>query len=268
MSRIRKAALVVLAALYLCSLFASVLAPANYATQFREHAGEPPSRAFPLGVDELGRDRFSRLLFGSQISLLLAPAAALLATLLAAGVGMATAFLGKWADRLLGTVTNLLLSLPMLFLMLMVRGMLPLNVDPWVSAAITFLLLGLLGWPAAARVAHAAARSALGATFLLQAESAGLTRSRILLSHLLPHLRPVLLAQFLMLIPLFILGEANLSLLGLGVSEPLPSWGSLLAELNNISSLAEKPWLLAPAAALFASVLCFSLVSRNPETGP
>jgi ABC-type dipeptide/oligopeptide/nickel transport system permease subunit len=81
----------------------------------------------------------------------------------------------------------------------------------------------------------------------------------------LPHLRPVLAAQFWLLVPAFILGEANLGILGLGVAEPLPSWGSLLGELQSLYSLRAEPWRLAPAILVLASVLCFHLAAAAPR---
>ena len=146
MKSLRRTALVLLAAIYLAGLSAAWLAPAGYANQFRESAGAPPSRAFLLGTDDLGRDSFSRLLYGSRLSLTLAPAAALLATLIAALVGITAGYAGGWIEICLMRVTDLFLSIPWLFLLLIVRAFLPLNVRPLESVAITFCLLGLLGW--------------------------------------------------------------------------------------------------------------------------
>ena len=114
------------------------------------------------------------------------------------------------------------LSLPWLFLLLTVRALLPLNVPPVTSIVVTFALLGLLGWAAAARVVHASVRTLRNSDFVLQARASGCGRLRLLFVHLLPNLRPILLAQFWISIPVFILTEANLGLMGLGVSEPLP----------------------------------------------
>ena len=121
--------------MFLAAVFAGVLVPAPFAKQFRESPSAPPSAQHPLGTDELGRDALSRLLYGTRVSLLLAPAAALLATFLAALVGGLAGYLGGWFERVALGATNLWLSLPWLFLLLTARAMLPLNVAPGTSVA-------------------------------------------------------------------------------------------------------------------------------------
>jgi len=147
----------ILATVFLASLSAGTLAPASYAKQFREEPDAAPSRQHWLGTDDLGRDRFSRVLYGTRISLLLAPAAAFLAAALAGLLGGVAGYLGGWTKRSLMAATDLVLSLPWLFLLLAVRALLPLNVEPLQSVTITFLILGCLGWAAGARVVCAGA---------------------------------------------------------------------------------------------------------------
>jgi peptide/nickel transport system permease protein len=247
------------------ALMAGVVAPYPYEQQFREAVNAAPSVQFPLGTDELGRDRFSRLLYGMRVSLLLAPAAALVAALIAGVAGAAAGYLGGAFDQVFLQATDVFLSLPWLFLFLLVRALIPLNASPLVSAIATFALLGLLGWAGPARVARVAARSLRQADFVLQAKASGRRLSRLLLVDLLPNLRPVLLAQFWLSLPVFILAEANLGLLGLGVAEPLPSWGALLRELENYQSIGSRPWMLAPAVALVMVVGCLHLVMARTE---
>jgi peptide/nickel transport system permease protein len=247
------------------SLAASWLAPAGYAKQYREAADAPPSHAHWLGTDEIGRDRFARLLYGTRISLLLAPAAALLSTLMAALIGGLAGYLGgKWA-RAAMAVTDLFLSLPWLFLLITVRAMMPLNVSPVISVLVTFLMLGLLGWTTAARVLCTTAGSLRDSDFVRQARASGIRGARLFWIHVVPNLKPVLLAQFWISIPAFILSEANLGILGLGVAEPLPSWGSLLKELEGLVSVGEEPWKFIPLALLVVVVTSFQLVLSKPD---
>jgi peptide/nickel transport system permease protein len=265
MKQLRWIAVGLLALIFLGALGASFIAPASYEKQFREDPDHRPSRQYPLGTDDLGRDRLSRLLYGMRISLLLAPAAALIATLLAAVIGGAGAYAGGAWDQFTRAFIDLFLSLPWLFLLLAVRAVLPLNIPAVASVAITFALLGTLGWAASARVVSAAVREMRDSEFVLQARAAGCGPWRLLFAHVLPNVRPILLAQFWISVPLFILTEANLGMLGLGVTEPLPSWGNLLRELENYSALASSPWLWAPLVSLFVVVSLFQFALGEGE---
>ncbi len=247
------------------SLSANWLAPGGYAKQYREAAGAAPSRQHWLGTDEIGRDRFARVLYGTRISLLLAPAAALLSTLMAAFVGGLAGYLGGGWARAAMAVTDLFLSLPWLFLLITVRAMLPLNVSPVISVLVTFLMLGLLGWTSAARVLCTSAATLRSSDFVRQARAAGVRGVRLFWIHVLPNLRPVLYAQFWISIPAFILSEANLGILGLGVAEPMPSWGSLLKELEGLVSVGEEPWKFVPLALLVIVMTSFQLVLSKQE---
>src|SRR6266851_10032979 len=162
MSLGRKLACAVLVLVLGASAAANWLAPAGYSRQYREVTNAPPSRTHWLGTDEIGRDRFARLLYGTRISLLLAPAAALISTLMAALVGGLAGYLGGGWARIAMAVTDLFLSLPWLFLLITVRALMPLNVSPLASVLVTFLMLGMLGWTSAARVLCATSASLRG----------------------------------------------------------------------------------------------------------
>ncbi len=249
------------------SLAANWLAPAGYAKQYREVPDAAPSRRHWLGTDDIGRDRLARVLYGTRISLLMAPAAALLSTLMAALVGGLTGYLGgAWARGAMA-VTDLFLSMPWLFLLITVRAVMPLNVSPLFSVVVTFLLLGLLGWTSSARVLCASATSLRDSDFVRQARASGIRGPRLFWMHVLPNLKPVLYAQFWISIPAFILSEANLGILGLGVAEPMPSWGSLLKELEGLVSVGEEPWKFVPLVLLVVVVTSFQFVlSRQEES--
>jgi peptide/nickel transport system permease protein len=261
----RYAAIAVLILIVGASLLADVIAPASYAEQFREIPNAAPSHSHPLGTDDLGRDRLSRTLHGTRISLLLAPAAALVSALLAALIGGLAGYVGGWLERVAMATTDLFLSLPWLFLLLMVRALLPLNASPLTSVTITFLILGLLGWSGAARVLCAEAHNFRTGDVLLQARATGQHGWRLFAKQLAPQLEPVLSAQFWISIPVFILSEANLGILGLGVAEPLPSWGSLLRELGSFSSLSSEWWRLVPLGLLVAVVTSFQVLLSREE---
>jgi peptide/nickel transport system permease protein len=238
----------------------TALLPAHYERQNRDSPNAGPSRQFPLGTDDLGRDRFSRLVYGTRVSLLLATAAATFSCLVAAFLG-GIAGLGV-ADNLILGAADLFLSLPWLFLLLMVRAFLPLNVSPLVSVTITFLLLGALGWAAPARVVRAAVRKLNESDFMLQARATG--SSRLLRKHLIPNLMPILWAQLWITIPAYVLAESTLGMLGLGVMEPLPSWGNLLRELEG-GAIAGHLWLLVPVLLLAAVVGSFQVIFERED---
>jgi ABC-type dipeptide/oligopeptide/nickel transport system permease subunit len=234
--------------------------PARYEHQFRDSPNAGPSRQFPLGTDDLGRDRMSRLIYGTRVSLLLATAAAIFSCGLAALLGGISG-LGI-ADKLILGAADLFLSLPWLFLLLMVRAFLPLNVSPLVSVTITFLLLGALGWAAPAKVVRAAVRKLNGSDFMLQARATG--SSRLLRKHLIPNVMPILWAQLFITIPAYVLAETTLGMLGLGVMEPLPSWGNLMREMEG-QGIMGHPWLLAPVLVLAAVVGGFQVILQRED---
>lgn len=255
----RKLAAIVLALLVVASFGLSLLPRFSYSAQHRESIDAGFSLCYPLGTDDLGRDRLARLLAATRVSLLLAAAAALGAVLLAGLAGGIAGYWGGWWDRLLARSIDLMLSLPWLFLLLAARALLPLDASPLASLAVTYALLGLLGWAAPARVVRAGVREFRDSEFVMRARAGGSSDVRILCRQVMPNLRPILLAQFWISIPVFILTEANLGFLGLSAGEPFPTWGSLLRELQDplLAPLAA----FAPVAAIAISVVCFKLLS-------
>jgi peptide/nickel transport system permease protein len=261
----RRVAAVVLALLALSMLLAETIAPHSYSEQFRDATNAQASRQFPLGTDALGRDRFSRALYGGRLSLVCAPAAALLSGLLAMALGFAGGFGGRRAERAVSLLADLCLSLPWLFALLAARATLPLNAAPAATVAVTFALLGALGWAGPCRMIVAAVKRHKSSDFALMAHASGSPGWRIAAVQILPNVLPLAFAQFLVTAPAFLLAEANLGLLGLGVPEPLPSIGGMLRDLENVSGIAAHPLVLAPAVLLFVIVSCFHLLVSADE---
>jgi peptide/nickel transport system permease protein len=252
---LRRVSASLLVLIFSAALLANAVAPAGYEEQFRDSPNVGPCRRFPLGTDELGRDRLSRLLHGSRISLLLAPGAALLAVSVGLLLGAAAGYCEGLVARAALSLTDLAASLPSLLLLLFARAMLPLNVDPKASITITFVLLGAVGWTSSVRMFAAAIVSARQSDYVKQARAAGCRPGRIVGLQIASAIRPVLAAQFWILVPLFLLAEANLSMLGLGVNEPLPSWGNLLTEIPMTPGIWQQPWLLAPTVLMLVVLL-------------
>lgn len=263
--KVRRVCAVVLCIIFAAGLFAGTVSPYPYFKQFRERPNAAPSTSHLLGTDSLGRDLFARLVYGTRVSLLLAPAAALLATLIAGAFGGFAGLTGGLCEKFILAAADLSMALPLLFVLLALRAVLPLDISPILSVIATFVLLGLLGWPSSLRVVWAATKNLRNSDFLLLARAMGCGRWRMIVRHVLPNLRPILFAQFWISIPLFVLTEATLSMLGLGVMEPLPSWGNLLRGLEDISVISANPWRLAPLVLLILVVICFQLVLPAQE---
>lgn len=265
MKTVRFVAITLLILAGLAALGANYIAPAGYEHQFRESPDASPSAQHPLGTDDLGRDRFARLLYGMRVSFLLAPLAAAVATLLAALLGGFAGYFGGWVERCLMVLVDLFLCIPWLFLLITVRAVLPLNISPEASVVVTFTLLGFLGWAASARVICAGTRDMMKSEFVWLARASGFSGFKLVWLHLLPNLRSTLLAQFWISIPVFIITEANLGVLGLGVSEPLPSLGSILRELQNVVTLRPEPWQFVPLIVLIVVVSSFQTLLNKHE---
>ena len=232
----------------------------SYSTQDRFAIGEGISQTHPAGTDSLGRDRLVRLAAALILGLAGALIASALTTAIAAVVGTAAAFAPKWAGWLLLLCSDAFLAVPWLFLLMIIRSSLPLTMTPLHSAAITFLVLGLLGWPACARAVHSGVLAIRHAEWMTYGHAGGLGPLQLMRRHVPPHLLPLLLPQFLVCIPAYLVAEANLGTLGLGVSEPLPSWGSMLLELDNSALLATSHLLYLPILLLVVVLLLFELL--------
>ena len=250
---------------FVAGLAASVVAPYDYAAQFRDHTAEPPSAQFFLGTDDLGRDRFSRLLYAARVSLLMAPATAGATLVLVTALGLIAGWRHGWIDSGVMVVSDLLLSLPLLFLVLTLRALLPLNVGPIASIGALALVFAAVGWPTGMRVIRAVVDGLRSSPAVVHARAYGCGTVRLFGVHVLPRLRSPLAAQFWILAPAFLIAEANLGVLGLGVSEPLPSLGNLLAELRDYERIPEAPWILAPAGLLLSVLSSLHFVVSGGE---
>ena len=236
--------------------------PWTYAAQDREQIGAFSTTGHPAGTDELGRDRAVRTAAALLLGLAGSMAASVLASVLAVSVGVAAAFAAPHIGRALLFAGDLFLTLPWIFLLMMVRSALPLTTAPLTSAATTFFLLGLLGAPAFLRVHYARAAAFQRAEWWLQARASGLRPAQRLFQ-LLPHLFPLLLTQFVLYVPACIIAEANLGTLGLGVSEPLASWGSMLQSLQNSLFLGSSKLVYLPIALLVVVLMLLELLVFN-----
>jgi ABC-type dipeptide/oligopeptide/nickel transport system permease subunit len=162
--------------------------------------------------------------------------------------------------------SDLLLSLPLLFLVLTLRALLPLNVGPAASIIALAGVLAAAGWPAGTRVIRTVVLGLRTNPAVVHARAYGCGTARLFRAHVLPRLRSPLAAQFWILVPAFLIAEANLGILGLGVSEPVPSLGNLVAELRDYERIPEAPWIVAPAALLVSILTALHLLLSRSES--
>lgn len=211
-----------------------------------------------LGTDANGRDVFSRLLWGGQISLTIGFLALLVASPIGLLVGGFAGYWGGWADVLLMRATEILMAIPTLFLLVSLAALIPPQVSSTQRFALVVVLLSLIGWAGLARVIRGMVLSLKEQDFVEAARALGASSSRIVLRHVLPQTLSYLLVAVVVGVPGYMLAESGLSFLGLGIQAPDASWGNLLKEAQDISNLVERPWLMAPGLLLFLAVWAFN----------
>ena len=218
---------------------------------------DEPGRIFLMGSDGYGRDQFSRFLYGGQISLLAGLIAAILSVSLGIVTGAMAGYYGGWMDDLLMRGGELFLALPWLYLLFAVRAALPLHISQWQVFLLLISVMGLIGWARPARLIRGVVLSAKERNFVLAARGFGASDAYLLRRHVLPQTYAVLLTQITLLVPQYVMAEVTLTFLGLGVGEPMPSWGALLASLQQYSVLSSYWWMFLPALLLIPVLVVF-----------
>jgi peptide/nickel transport system permease protein len=221
-----------------------------------------PGRIFLIGTDAYGRDEFSRVLFGGQLSVSAGIVATFITLLAGSIVGIIAGYYGGWVDELLMGVNELFLSLPWLYFLLGVRAFLPLHLSTLRAFFLLTGVIGLIGWARPARLSRGVVLSSRNRNYVRAARGFGATDSYLLRRHILPELFGLLLTQAALLVPRYIAAEATLSFFGLGVNEPAASWGNMLSALQQYSVLVSYGWLLAPAGALVVTSVLYSSLAE------
>ncbi|OAJ34444.1 ABC transporter permease [Piscirickettsia salmonis] len=221
-----------------------------------------PGKLFIFGCDRYGRDIFSRIVWGAQISLLLALTATCVSLILGCIIGGIAGYVGGWLDNLIMRFIEVIYAIPTLFLLLALRALLPMDLDPLYVMYAMVLILGLLGWGGLARVVRGSVLSLKTKDHVLAAKVLGFSRRRILFLHILPELYGFILVTVTLAIPANLLITSFLSFLGLGVNDPYVDWGLLLnnAQTAGAIGIMQMPWILIPGLFLIITVVAFNLL--------
>ena len=215
-----------------------------------------PSAQHWLGTDSLGRDLWSRLVYGARISLIIGVIAVGIATLVGVAVGAVAGYYGGWVDAALMRFTDIMLCFPTFFLILAVAALL----EPGIVNIM--VIIGLTGWMDTARLLRAEVLSLKERSFIEAARALGASDARLILRHLVPNALPPVLVSATLGVAGAILVESSLSFLGLGVQPPTPSWGNLLLEAK--ATLGVAWWLTVyPGVAILVTVLGFNLLGEG-----
>lgn len=241
-------------------LLAPVIAPYEFDAIDTKQIRKPPSAAHVMGTDDLGRDLFTRILYGGRISLAIGVFSALVATLLGLMLGAVSGFYGGWADNLLMRFTDIVFTIPALPLLIL------LNSFAKSSVPLMVLVIGALSWMGTARAVRALVLSLKEQEFILAARALGVRDSGMLTRHIIPNtLTPVIVGATLG-VGNAIITESSLSFLGLGVTPPTPSWGNMLQDAQ--STMSSAPWLtIFPGLAILVMVLCVNFLGDGLRDG-
>jgi peptide/nickel transport system permease protein len=239
--------------IFLVAIFASLLAPYSPYEQHNVDQLIGPSRTYPLGTDEFGRDVLSRVLFGARISIEVAVISVSIGLLVGGTLGLIAAYYGGWVDNLIMRLADILFAFPALLLAIAVLALL----GP--SLANVMIAIGIIFIPIFTRVVRAAVLVLTHEQYVEASRAAGANDLRIMLRHIVPNALAPIMVQTTLAISYAILSEAALSFLGLGAQPPEPSWGTMLNTGRGFMSFA--PWTgMVPGAAIFIAVLGFNVL--------
>lgn len=224
---------------------------------------EGGDRFFLMGTDGLGRDLFSRIVYGSRVSLTIGLVGVSISFAIGILAGSVAGYLGGAVDTAVMRLVEVQMALPAFYLLLALAAVVPAGLSSAETFFLVVAILSLVGWAGFARVIRGMVVSLREAEFVQAARALGASRRRILLRHVLPGTFGYTIVAATLGIPSFILAESALSLLGLGIQEPSASWGNLLAEAQNVQNLVRYPWMLLPGAFIFLTVMSFNFIGDH-----
>lgn len=215
---------------------------------------------FLLGCDINGRDNFSRLLYGGQVSLTIGFLALFISFPIGLIYGGIAGYFGGIVDSVMMRFAEAVMSIPSFYLLIILAAILPSGMTSSQRFMLITVILALIGWAGFSRVVRGMVLSIKTQDFVRAARSIGASRARIILKHILPQTSSYVIIAITLSVPGYILAESGLSFLGLGIQQPDASWGNMLKEAQEFANIIYRPWLLTPGFLIFVAVLSFNLM--------
>ncbi len=220
----------------------------------------PRDKFFLFGADRLGRDMFSRVMYGTRISMSIGLVGVAISLVLGVTLGGISGYYGGRVDNAIQRLIEFILSLPTIPVWLALAAALPPDWPIYKQYFVITLIISLVGWTELGRVVRGRFLAMKNDDFVIAARLDGASEKRIIFRHMLPSLSSHIIASVTLAVPLMILAETGLSFLGLGLQPPAISWGVLLKEAQNILSISQAPWLFIPGAFVVVAVLAFNFL--------
>ncbi|MGH7907233.1 MAG: ABC transporter permease [Candidatus Binataceae bacterium] len=218
---------------------------------------------FLMGSDGLGRDLFSRIVYGSRVSMTVGLIGVFISFSLGITVGALSGYIGGTTDNLIMRWSEIEMSLPSFYFLLALAAIIPSGLSTIDTFLMIIAIMSFISWAGFARIIRGMAASVRSRPYVEAAKALGGSRTRIITRHVIPSVLGYAIVAATLSIPGFILGESALSLLGLGIQQPASSWGNLLADAQDVQSLAHYPWILIPGVFIFLAVMAFNFLGDH-----
>lgn len=230
-----------------------------FTTDIRLFGLEGDHRIYLLGTDGMGRDIFSRLLVGGRVSMFIGFFGIVISFSIGMVVGGISGYYGGWVDNLVMRFTEIIMSIPSLFLLIALTAVIPYDISAPARFTMIIMILAFVGWAGLARIIRGQVLSIREEEFVQAGRALGASDFRIIIRHILPSTLTYTIIAATLSIPGYILAESGLSFLGLGIQEPYASWGNMLSAARRVRSIADYTWTLVPGLMIFIAILAFNI---------